>query len=85
MLPPKMKLDIVIKTKHKENMNIANTIVVNASFYVWSGFLCLLRIFDMSRLCFFDVGLIVQQLIAKKLFDVSGAEITAALAEFRFF
>ncbi len=48
MLPPKMKLDDFIKTKHKENMNIADIIVINASFYVWSGFLCLLRIFQFS-------------------------------------
>jgi hypothetical protein len=51
MLPPKMKLDIVIKTKHKENMNIADNIVIHVSFYVWAGFHFQLRISGMSRLC----------------------------------
>ena len=50
-LPPRMKLEIVIRAKHKINMLKADTIVINATSYVLSCFHFQLRISGISSPC----------------------------------
>jgi uncharacterized protein with PQ loop repeat len=69
MLPPKMKLDIVIKTKHKKNMNIADTMVINTSFYVYLDSSALCGIFVLARIVLNDIFYKVQMRLANSLGD----------------